>query len=729
MKGIAGLLTALVSLFLVGCTAETDVEVAKGGFAITLTDDPVVVTSRATPEEIGKPMQEDFQLKVVKNDVNMVAYDGKFVPVVVPLTPGIYTLKATCGENVPLGWDKPYYEGSLEAEVLDGSPTPVTIPCSVKNSLVSVVFTNPEIYDQLYSEYGLKVSVGNNSLIITPERAAESAYFPADSDLKLNFVGTTKVGAKADYSLTEFLQDKLPLGAAQHAKLHLTASNVGISVTKVEVENVSVSETIPLEWLPKPKASAEGFADNVLEFVETERKDAVISYAVASPVQDAVITLNFNAPQNPDLMVLNGTYTLSTITAEQRSKLQSMGVVLPFMDATTCEVNLTGVTERMQTDNGATTNNTVTVNVKANNRWSNGDKEQGTGDVFTMKVKKPELTIAVQPGNVWSKEFTIDEVIISSGKKETILANFKYQYSSDGGNTWQDCSSGGRLHQFASHPTQKTYKVRASYRGAVHTAVHDVTLETPTQIPNSNMESWSTKEVASWGWFTKTHAYEFLPYNSGESDIWWATNNEYSQDGNVVAGIGDERCFSPCVSYTESIKHGGSRAALIYTTGHGGNYASTGEILYPASATAGNLFIGSYNWSDKTETINTGHSFSVRPTKINFWYRYTPKNSDQFKVYIELRNGSTVIASGQYIPTAYSTADSEFKQVSVNLEYSIITQKATSVYIQFLSTTKTSFESADFTKKQSITFPVMGSWSAHIGSMLYIDDLSLEFDK
>ena len=35
----------------------------------------------------------------------------------------------------------------------------------------------------------------------------------------------------------------------------------------------------------------------------------------------------------------------------------------------------------------------------------------------------------------------------------------------------------------------------------------------------------------------------------------------------------------------------------------------------------------------------------------------------------------------------------------------------------------------DFDKNKGITFPVMGSWNAHIGSMLYIDDLSLIYDK
>lgn len=47
----------------------------------------------------------------------------------------------------------------------------------------------------------------------------------------------------------------------------------------------------------------------------------------------------------------------------------------------------------------------------------------------------------------------------------------------------------------------------------------------------------------------------------------------------------------------------------------------------------------------------------------------------------------------------------------------------------FYQRQKTSFSEGDFDKNKGITFPVMGSWNAHIGSMLYIDDLSLIYDK
>lgn len=756
VKQLTSVLLSMVLLCLFNaCSEEQEMEIATGGLQISLAEDWVDVTSsRATPAQLYKPLQEQFHLKVTKQDTKNVVHDGAFRSYFRTLTPGEYTLEATYGENKVLDWDAPYYAGSVTANVENGGSTQATIPVSVKNALMSVEFTNPEIFGQIYSQYGLEVKVptsgGSQSLTIWSDITEKSAYLRAGlENVEVAFVGTTIEGnKKIKYSLTETLveAETLPLQAADHAKITLTAANTGINVTKIEVENVTVEETVPLEWLPIPKfKTATGFSDKTMTFVETERKEAKINYALASPLQDAKIVFNFDAPQYPELTALNGSYVLTTITNEQRTALQNMGITLPFVGSTNCQVDLTGVTERMQTNNGTSTTNTVTINVKANNRWSNGDKVQGTGDVFTMKVNKPDMSIQVQPGNVWSKEFTIDEVSINSGNPQTILSNLKYQYRANGDTEWQDCIDNGRIKKFNEHPTTKNYEVRAIYRGTIASNEADVTLETPTQIPNSDMESWHTVKGENFrpsdSWLSsKKQSYLFYPYASGESDIWWATNNQRSQDGTIALGLGHPTCFAPCVSYNENIKHGGKRSTLIYTSGHGGGSTSTGEIIYPnegaikgEGAIAGNLFIGSYQWSDATETIKTGHSFPVRPTDMKFWYRYSPKssdnNNDQFKVYIELRNGNEAIANGQYIPTAYSTADSEFKEASIKLNYTSTMQKATSIYVQFLSTTKTSFNKDDFNRNKSITFPQMGDWNVHIGSMLYIDDISLIYDK
>lgn len=706
-------------LFLTACRGDEEWSMTSSGFLISLGDEQVNITSRATPAEIGKPVADQFQLRITKKETNSILYNGAYKSGLIQASTGNYTLEAFCGDNPELAWDTPYYKGTTEAEVLKDQTTSVNIPCKVGNALLSIQFSNPDKFAQLYNSYTVKVTVGSSSLNFDNSEPKKSAYFREGSKVTLTFHAIVKETGKEVSMVIE--NDNLPqtFAAGTHTKLSLTAatpaSGTILEVDKVEVEKVTVTQTIPLEWLPKPKVTAFG-GNTLLNYTETADapSEAVISYTASSPIQDVEFTLDFKDPQYSGY---NKTYTLSTLTDEERTSLTNIGIKLPELDNTSKEgqFDLSALTANLLTDDGAEVINTVKLKVRANNRWSSEE-----GEDYQIKVVKPEFTVNVKPGNMWTKEFTIDEITATAGNAENIKKNLVYQYSADGGSTWQECNN---LIKFDAIPANKNYKVKACYRNCINSNnVADVTLETPTQIPNSDMESWSTIKNSTVG-----EAYEFIPNESSSSDIWWATNNKRSMDGKKII-TWSYVAFSPCVSYTESIIRGGKRAALLYTSGHSGGYASTPSIVYPESAIAGNLFIGSYGWADKTETITTGHPFISRPQIFSFWYRYTPKNTDQFKAYIELKNGEDVIATGTYIPTEYSTPDSEFKQASIQLEY-IKEEKATSIFIQFLSTTKTSFSKDDFDKGKSITFPIMGSWKAHIGSMLYIDDLHLEYTK
>ena len=103
-----------------------------------------------------------------------------------------------------------------------------------------------------------------------------------------------------------------------------------------------------------------------------------------------------------------------------------------------------------------------------------------------------------------------------------------------------------------------------------------------------------------------------------------------------------------------------------------------------------------------------------------------PKNSDQFKAEIEVRAGEELIAKGEFVPEATSTSDTAFKQATINLAYTNKSKKATSIYVRFLSTTKTSFSESDFNKNTSTQIGDE-SIKVHRGSVLYIDDLSLNY--
>ena len=707
----------------VGCSKD-DEQTERSGFVISLDEATVDVASRATPKELGKPLDVNFHIKVVNTTTGSSVYDGAFTKLI-PVNAGSYELTASYGEDVELEFDTPYYIGTVTAEHQKNVNTPVSIPCKVGNALLSVVFENASAFNQLYTKYGLRVDVGESSKTIGGDETAKSLYFKAGSDVKIYFDATKKDNSPYSVDLTAGLASVLPFKAADHAVVKLTTSAFGLKIEKIEVEKVTVSETIPVEWLPKPKVS--GFED--ITYVETDdAPSAVIDYTASLPIQDMELTLNM---QDEQYSIYNKTYTLSTLTSDDRANLGKLGIELPEVGvAKTGTINLQNLIGTMQTNAGATVDNTFSLRVKANNRWSD---ETASAKTYKVEVVKPEFSVKVDERNCWSREFTVDEVSITSGNAERLKENLVYQYYN--GSEWVDCAdrnnTKGRLQQFASRAediSTKQYKVRALYRGAISSNEVTATLETPAQLPNSDMEEWQSVKLGRTSIFGgRADFYDFLPYKSGESDIWWATKNERSRDYSVSR---IKITSAPCVSYTDdpSIVHGGNKSAFIYTSGHGGTYASTIDIIYPEGAFAGSLFIGKYKWSDNTEQLNPGHAFSKRPTSLVFWYKYIPKNTDSFKVYAELKNGNDIIASGTYIPAAISS-ETEWVKIELPLVYVNTPDVATDIFVQFLSTEKTSFVASDFDKKKKVSFPNMPNWEVHMGSRLHIDDISLVYDE
>lgn len=708
----------------VGCSKD-DEQTERSGFVISLDEATVDVASRATPKELGKPLDVNFRIKVVNTATGSSVYDGAFTKLI-PVNAGSYELTASYGEDVELEFDTPYYIGTATAEHQENVNTPVAIHCKVGNALLSVVFENADEFNKQYSKYGLRVDVGESSKTIGSDETAKSLYFKAGSDVKIYFDATKKDNSPYSVDLTASLSSVLPFKAADHAVVKLSASAFGLKIEKIEVEKVTVSETIPVEWLPKPKVS--GFED--ITYVETDDapQNAVIDYTASLPIQDMELTLNM---QDEQYSAYNKTYTLSTLTSDDRANLGKLGIELPEVGVTkTGTINLQNLIGTLQTNAGATVDNTFSLRVKANNRWSD---ETAAAKTYKVEVVKPEFSVKVDERNCWSREFTVDEVSITSGNAERLKENLVYQYYN--GSEWVDCAdrnnTKGRLQQFVSRAediSTKQYKVRALYRGAISSNEVTATLETPAQLPNSDMEEWQSVKLGKTSIFGgRADFYDFLPYKSGESDIWWATKNERSRDYSVSR---IKITSAPCVSYTDdsSIVHGGSKSALIYTSGHGGSYASTVDIIYPEGAFAGSLFIGKYKWSDGKEQLDPGHAFSKRPTSLVFWYKYIPKNTDSFKVYAELKNGNDIIASGTYIPTAISS-ETEWGKIELPLVYVDTPNVATDIFVQFLSTEKTSFVASDFDKKKKVSFPNMPNWEVHMGSRLYIDDISLVYDK
>lgn len=708
----------LACLLMVGCQEEEKWGTgATSGFRISLQDAAVGVETKSTPEELGEPLKTNFSIKVLKQSTGeSETYEYK-ENLVIPASAGIYDITASYGKNSVLALDEPYYEGKAEDKEIKEDATEavsVAIECTVANALTSVVYEDEDKFKELFSSYGVNVKVGGSDVTLNNSNAGKSAYYQAGSKPTFTFVGTLKGnGQEVKKQLTA--EDNSALGedatfaAAQHCILTLSLGTsepgVNLTLSKVEVEEVTINETIPLEWLPAPKVSATGFdeATKTLDFYETNTPDAAsIDFEVneATGLQDLEFSLNF---EDETFQELTGDYTLSTMSDEDKAKFADAGITLPLTGQTSPKIDFTStfINQLRAKDEGAVVNTITIKKVTANNRPNKDESPL----VYTINTHKPEFTVEVLDGNVWSKTFTAEEITVAEGKGnlETIKQNLVYQYSTDG-NSWTDFSDQAtRTQAFAEHPGGDDYKVRAVYRAALASNVKEITLEENKAVPNGDMEAWTQG--------TRYDQPYFQPWY-GSVEQWWDTNNNETMPDSYWA-YPSYKCF-PTTSYTESGVSG--RAAEVRSVAvSGGNSEWLG-----AGSTRGIFYAGI---TSNDGTMAEGRDWESRPTALSFQFKYDSYKTERMGAYVELYSGETKIASGEFVSEreSYTT----FQNGTVTFTYTNETLKATSIRIKFQSVAGD--ESVE-TRKLEVSLP-SGPYKIYGGSVLTLDNITLVYDK
>ena len=704
MRYFYGLICLMGILLSSACSREENIGHNEDtGFRIALTDGTTTLTTRKAPAELEEPLVGQFHLKITDADTHKTAYDGACAAAI-PVKEGVYDLHVTYGDASAVALDAPCYTGSAERkEVILHQQTPVSILCKVANSLLSVVYdeTSGRLFSDAFETYHVTVTAGEQSASIEQGSDA-SVYFPAGSSIRVTFHATLLgTGKEIAYELTGE-ESFANIAAGKHLKLNLAldAVETGMAVTleKVEVETVTLNETIPLEWLPTPKLSEEGFTHKTLDVYETLAPEATIRFAVSevTGLEDISFTTEFN---DATFSGLNGTYLLSDMTPEDIVRFKEAGIILPLVGEKTPAIEFSSdFTGKLQAANNGTVKNTFTLNyVQANNRKN----KEGQPVAYTINVHKPEFNIQVQPGNVWSKEFTIDPVEVAEGKGDAVLIadNLTYQYQDENGN-WQACNDANRQ-VFASHPDKKTYKVRALYRGVITSNEAEVELETPTQLPNSDMEEWHEEDQSD-------HKNLWFPYWADATSPQWTTNNMETTHSSSDAWD------SPSAVKRTTVSNSGNYAAWIRTVGHGNANTNVGSFLGVNGSITGTETIGVLSYNDV---------FTVRPTTVSFYYRYIQKGDDAGVIGLKIENRELNVV---LFETELTVTNSGYVQKSIPIEYSIQNVCATHLTLTFKSGSK----HTEVVKAKVRGNNVDGTEAdEHYGSELYIDDLSLDYNK
>ena len=714
MKWIGRLFLLALSVWLGGCQSEDNSRFSgKTGLLITLTDEADQAYSRTAPSELEDPLSTMFKLRVVDAATEKVAYSGRCEEFIL-LKEGTYNLTATYGENPVIALDAPYYVGTLKGQhVVTGQETAATVSCAVANALLSVNY-DEESLKKAYEDYSVMVTVADQSVEIDAT-GEKSAYFRADSSVKLVFHGhLAGTGKEVSYDIVEPVNPEKPdwkpftnIPARTHVKITLgtdgkTSSGVGISVEKLEVSTVSVTETLPLEFLPKPKLESEGFVNNELSFAETEKKkSAVINLKLSSPLQD--IKLKFNSTDAKFAgLEADKEYLLSD--ADDKSAIEAaLGITLPEIGAKEGSLDFTSLIPQLMTDDaGNTVSYTIEVDVKANNRWASEDK--AVNRVYTLKCNKPIFHVSVYPGNIWTKEFTMNPLTaeeVEAGDYELLSQKMTYQFSVDGETGWTDL--GGDLRKADLQPGG-TYYVRGVYRGVINSEAVAVTTYPVVELENGNLSDYSIVRGEDGNrWNGHGAQYEWTG---------WATLNEMTTPNCPITSYSyntrsGTRPISDVRPHSED-----NTAVWIITMGYG--YGGTDSK--PKNVTPSELFLGTYN--------TKGIDFKSHPTGVHFWYKYFPYSGDSSDIYIQVYSGEQLIGSAAL--KEVNNVQS-YTECTLNILYEdkYINLSPDKISLVFKSGFNTEVES----REEGGLISANSANPKFRGSELYIDDISLVYDK
>lgn len=745
MNKVKFLVAAILSVLFVACSEEENLsQTSKTGFQISLTES-VKVDSRSTPAELGKPLISQFNLKITNQVTGRESYNGSYKDFI-SAAAGMYTIEAECGDDLELALDNPYYKGSVEDVTLEnGESKSVKVICTVANALASVVFDNSGVdsFDEQFSSYEVKVKVGTNSTMIGNN--GKSAYYRAGSKPTFTFVGTLKNGTPIEEVPLEDAKfsESETFGAGQHCvitlKLREANSGAHVEISKVEVDKATINETIPMEWLPKPKIA--GFNNDgatIVTQVETaDAVPAVLNFTGSMNIQDVELTLDL---KDVDYVSLNRTYTLSVLSEEDRTALTNAGLVLPILnEAKEGNIDFTTLVGKLKIASGSETTHNIKLRVKANDRWSS---EENSPAVYEIKTIAPKISITVKPEDIWSKSLTVSGVIVESGNEAMINSNLKYQFNDNG--TWKNCNE-NNLAMLTEHPSDCKMQVRAVYRGVVECEPTTFALEVPEQLPNGNMDGWSYEIYGD--------RYSFNPWTDGGTPF-WDTSNDFTtrHRNNVLSSFIDNYNGFHSVSYVAGKNAIGLAAELRSTAnGRGNTRASIGNWVVghteqDYNKVAGELFTGKTNVTTGINDADGGGdtyekeknaSFSSRPTALQFYYKYLPYGSDTWSVHIELldENKNIIIQNEKTSSETMSDWSAEPYIVELNYADDMTYAKCKYIYVIFKSTIN---EGANMPYQEiTQTFYVLENGilnaktysPAYVGSVLTIDDISLVYDK
>ena len=690
-----------------------------GGVMIDLTTDLPATKSGVTEETLSA---DDFKVEVInpggvifKRWNTFAEYKAEQEETGFQMNAGgPYRLRAMYGDSTAYGFDAVYFIGEQEFTVLPQETTEVQVICRMGNVKVAVRYGDN--IRKNYSDFKATVYNEGGSLVFGKD-CTEPGYLTAgelsvyieltDHDGKKWYFqnGSTISAAAGDFVTLKVDTEYIP------------EMNVSLTV-KVDssTERHDIGVTLPSLMLPAgaPEMTSKGFSidDSSISFVEgiLPQEDSLFFASMDAPAGIYRLILSVQTT-NPELAWASDV-DLVNPTQEQRSKLQAAGFPLPdtLYRSRKVSIDFSSIVMLVRYMQDAATQSislkvTDGLNKTAEGRWLLAPEpvvksisQIDEGNVWACRVYNVTMTTN---GNITQ----LYPVIQAEGSTEWVRPEFTETVL---GQTKTVTITG-------LNPGTK-YSVRAAYvdNSNVTEEVREFTTDAAQQVENAGFEEWSEWEyyvnkssILVWE-MVDVYQKNYAPY-SDDSSRWWDSNNSETTPGDRTPTGATYKSF-PMVSYVSG--RTGEKAAQLMVIAIS-NTATSGTAPSPTVG-FGRIFTGVYGGEQ-------GRSFPSRPDKMKFWYKYSPNDSDIFKVYVSIKSGDTVIGEGTFTS---SESKANWTDLSVDITYSRADLKADGIYIEFVSGS----DSDKWDYDQSITYGGNKTAKVHGGSTLTIDDIELIYE-
>ena len=697
---------------------------------------PVVKSQQARTELDNSVSPDDFTVEIFRTDGtdgDVRIFRESYADVKgqsIGLNGGRFRLYAYYGDPDATGFDAWYYAAEQDFSIT-AEQRHVSLSAVAKLSNVAVAVEFGENIAADYPDAYAEVSCGEDALLTFGQDETRVGYIPAGKltvrvyatvDGELRYFEYRPADGDDVYEPNDFVTFRLDTAPGE------SSVSLGVSIDR-ETELIEKNVELPASMLPQeaPVINVSGFTGGTgLEIVEASavpeqlRADIVAGAGIAHcylDIESGYLQKALGKPEASfriDLASVDGA-DAEILKANGFRWMRSMsGQRLAYVD-------FTGVA-RMLAGRVYDAGNPFSASISITVEDMLPEPQTAVSDAYSISEAAPEFSFSAVSTDAWARSIRGMEIGYAKGNPDVL----KLQYRPASGGEWTDASlssdSGSALSfsNITGLTPSTEYELRAIYNGNEATAVTArLTTEEAAQVGNSGFEEWYEWEYYVnnsnlFGIGDDVYQTNYAPY-SENGDKWWDSNNSITTPSDRTNTGASYKSF-PMVTYTEG--HNGGKAAQIMAIAV--NDANT-YFSSLSDAVPGEIFIGTYNGDRK-------HVFPSRPSKFAFWYKYTPRfdknnSTDTFRAHITLMNNGNIIGESTFEYTASANVD-DWTYVETDIDYSVIDQKATDIYIQFLQSVSSA---PTYTMNVAITYAGKTA-NVHGGSILCVDDLQLIYE-